>query len=85
MIIFEAPQSSRASMKVTLERSQSGLIDVDLDEMKLLNPYCLLVTIPSKSTTFFMYYRIRNSIKPHIVQYIIRHFLLYNYAKIMKI
>ena len=54
MIIFEAPQSSRASMKVTLERSQSGLIDVDLDEMKLLNPYCLLVTIPSKSTTFFM-------------------------------
>ena len=52
MIIFEAPQSSRASMKVTLERSQSGLIDVDLDEMKLLNPYCLLVTIPSESTTF---------------------------------
>ena len=42
-------------MKVTLERSQSGLIDVDLDEMKLLNPYCLLVTIPSESTTFLQF------------------------------
>ena len=52
MIIFETPQSSRASMKITLERNQNGLADVDLDEMKLLNPYCLLVTIPSKKDYF---------------------------------
>ena len=52
MIIFETPQSSRASMKITLERNQNGLADVDLDEMKLLNPYCLLVTIPSKKDDF---------------------------------
>lgn len=52
MIIFETPQSSRASMKITLERNQNGLADVDLDEMKLLNPYCLLVTIPSKKDNF---------------------------------
>ena len=48
MIIFETPQSSRATIKVTLERNQNGLSDMELDEQKLLNPYCLLVTIPSK-------------------------------------
>ena len=48
MIIFETPQSSRATIKVTLERNQNGLSDMELDEKKLLNPYCLLVTIPSK-------------------------------------
>ena len=48
MIIFETPQSSRVKMKVTLERQEAGLESTDLDELKLLNPYSLLVNIPSK-------------------------------------
>ena len=48
MIIFETPQSSRVKMKVTLERQEAGLEPMDLDELKLLNPYSLLVNIPSK-------------------------------------
>ena len=52
MIVFETPQSSRVKMKVTLERSEAGLESMELDELKLLNPYSLLVTIPSKFTVF---------------------------------
>ena len=48
MIVFETPQSSRVKMKVTLERTDAGLETIELDELKLLNPYSLLVTIPSK-------------------------------------
>ena len=51
MIVFETPQSSRVKMKVTLERTDAGLETMELDELKLLNPYSLLVTIPSKKDT----------------------------------
>ena len=52
MIIFETPQSSRSKIKVTLERIEADLHDVDIDEVRLLNPYSMLVTIPSKSTIY---------------------------------
>ena len=52
MIIFETPQSSRSKIKVTLERIEADLHDVDIDEVRLLNPYNMLVTIPSKSTIY---------------------------------
>ena len=48
MIIFETPQSSRSKVKVTLERSEAELPDVEIDEIRLLNPYNMLITIPSK-------------------------------------
>lgn len=47
LVIFESPQSARSKMKLTLERHQCGLQDIDLDETKLLNPFNLLVTIPN--------------------------------------
>ena len=48
MIIFETPQSSRSKIKVTLERLEAELPDVDVDEIRLLNPYNMLITIPSE-------------------------------------
>ena len=48
MIIFETPQSSRSKIKVTLERLEAELPDVDVDELRLLNPYNMLITIPSE-------------------------------------
>ena len=52
MIIFETPQSSRSKIKVTLERSEAELPDVEIDEIRLLNPYNMLITIPSKLSFF---------------------------------
>lgn len=59
MVIFESPQSARARLKVTLERTQSSnLQNVDIDELKMLNPYNLLVTIPSNKLSNFSNYKI---------------------------
>ena len=51
MIIFETPQSSRSKIKVTLERLEAELPDVEVDEIRLLNPYNMLITIPSELDT----------------------------------
>ena len=48
MVIFETPQSSRSKIKFTLERPEACLHDLDLDDFKFLNPYSLIVTLPSK-------------------------------------
>ena len=53
MIIFETPQSSRSKIKVTLERLEAELPDVDVDEIRLLNPYNMLITIPSELFRIF--------------------------------
>ena len=55
MIIFETPQSSRSKIKVTLERLEAELPDVDVDEIRLLNPYNMLITIPSESFRNFSF------------------------------
>jgi len=59
LLIFETPQSFRSQFQVTLERSQFGLSDLLLEDIKLRNPYNLQVTIPSKSqiSNIFMYYQ----------------------------
>ena len=49
MVVFENPQSTRCRFKVTLERHHtSGLVDVELTEARLKNPYNLQVNVPSK-------------------------------------
>lgn len=48
MIIFETPQSSRSKIKITLERTEAGLHDYDLDDYRFLNPYNIIVNLPSK-------------------------------------
>ena len=59
MVIFESPQSARAKLKVTLERTQSSnLQNVDIDELKMLNPYNLLVTIPSNYLKLLINYKL---------------------------
>ena len=49
MIIFETPQSSRSKIKVTLERSEAELPDVEVDEIRLLNPSNMLIAIHAQS------------------------------------
>ena len=49
MVVFENPQSTKCRFKVTLERHHtSGLMDVELTEARLKNPYNLQVNVPSK-------------------------------------
>ena len=62
MVIFETPQSSRVKMKVTLERTEAGLHDVDLEDLKLLNPYNMIITIPSKILDYQFIFSVFSSI-----------------------
>ena len=62
MIVFESPQSTRCRFKVTLERQHtSGLMDIELAEARLKNPYNLQVNVPSKNS--------RNMIKVFVNKY----------------
>ena len=46
MIVLDKPVHSRAVVKVWLEKSNSQRVDLEDQEIKMKNPYNVLVTVP---------------------------------------